>query len=163
MLGGLPPSAPVPDLMQLLAPDEQLIYAPHLHWLNGWGYLAGAWVSGMVALYLGWYWLLLVGAGLVFAYSVPFRTNQIAITSHRLLLRVGRWRLRLNDISPGHINHYQFSQTPFTNIVGSGELILHLNKGKDLVPVTLPYVQKPMVFLEALGTLNGSLRGQIRS
>ncbi len=153
---------PVPDLMPLLAPGEEIIYSPRLHWINGWPFFAGSLLFIALTFYTFNFWFLVGVAVFEVLYNIPLRTNQIAITNYRLLLRVGRWKLRLNDIASDHLNHYQFTQTPFTNMLGTGELVLHLNKGKDLVPVTLPYLQKPMVFLEALGTLNSSLRGHVQ-
>ena len=156
----LPPLSPTPHLSPLLAPEEEIIYTPHLHPLHGIGWFLLALLCLPFARLT--FWALLPAIMFFAIYLIPFRTNQIAITTHRLLFRLGRFKLVVNDIQPDHINHWQFHQNPLTNVLGGGLLILNLNKGHDIIPVRLPMLSHPMRFLEALGTLNPNLRGHIK-
>ncbi|PIZ30756.1 MAG: hypothetical protein COY40_03905 [Alphaproteobacteria bacterium CG_4_10_14_0_8_um_filter_53_9] len=153
----LPPLRPTPHLTPLLAPEEEIIYTAQLHPLHGIGWLAFAVLFfAMMRLHLVF---LLPCAVCVSIYLIPFKTNEVAVTTHRLLLRMGRFRLAYNDIEPDDLNHWQFYQNPITNVLGGGAIILNLDKGAEVIPLRMPHLRHPLKFIEALGTLNPAFRG----
>ena len=148
----LPPLAPVPHLRRLLYPEEQIIYTARLHWLNGWPLLASAVVCGVLGLAV-WGWLALVGVPMLMYYFVPFRTNEIAVTTHRLLLRTGRRTLRMESVEAGQLVDWELVQTPVTNVLNAGAVTLQVREDRDVRNLPLPLLQHPLSFLEALETL----------
>lgn len=155
----LPPLSPTPHLSRLLIPGETILYAPKLHPLYGWPtlllILALFTATLLLASQYGPIWLLgLVPAGLLtFIHSLPFQHFEMAITTHRLLLRYGRFSITLNDIPPEHIDHIQLNQTPLSSLLHAGHLTLNLRKGNTLVPLTFPWLWHPFTTLEALQAL----------
>jgi uncharacterized membrane protein YdbT with pleckstrin-like domain len=162
----LPPLSPTPHLSRLLGPNEAIIYTGKLHpfhglsWLLAGVGLAGLawgcwalWPHGLVGFVLSGLSLLAALACLG-AYLLPFRNTEIAVTTHRLLLRHGRFHIHTDEIDATHIDHYQLHQTPFSALFHYGTFILNLQAGKFIYVLTLREIWHPMTLLEALTTLN---------
>ncbi len=150
--GALPPLAKVPHLRRLLWPGEEVIYTAKLHWLNGWYWLVGlGMVMGLAVLVNAWFGLLVAVFGGL--YGVVFVTNEIAVTSQRLLLRIGTFRLMVMTVEPTELAEWKLVQNPLTSLLRAGEVTLVLRAGREAERLTLPLLAHPMTFLEALETL----------
>ncbi len=151
MPDGLPPLAHVPHLERLLAPDEVIIYTAKLHPLYGFGWL----LAGLLALYGGiWLKPLWLFAVLLFGiYAIPFRNFEMAITTRRLLLRHGFMRLNMEGIMATKLEDWRVQQTLVQSFMHTGHLTLHVQEGKNLREITLPWIWHPITLVEALETL----------
>lgn len=147
----LPPLQPVPHLERLLAPTEELIYTAKLHPLHGWPWLLGA----LVLACLGWWWKpLWLGAGVLFIiYTLALRNFEGAITTHRLLLRHGRFGVQTEGVLGEKIAEWQVSQTLLQRPLRAGTVQLVLKEGNALRPLKLSWLWHPFTFIEALETL----------
>jgi uncharacterized membrane protein YdbT with pleckstrin-like domain len=147
-----------PHLARLLGPAEAFVHVVRLHPLYGWHWVVLAVVLAGLA-YITTAWLLVPAVLFFAAYRLPFITNEMAVTTHRLLLRIGGFTLVLKDIVPEHLDHYRFQQNALQNLLGLATIVLVLRKGGSLVELPLPPIRRPLEFVEALGTLNPHLRG----
>ena len=154
-----PPLQRTPTLTRLLGPGEVIVYTAKLHPLHGWPWLLGAILCALAAWYIT-VWLALPALILLLVYWLPFYTWEAAVTTHRLLLRHGRFKLALDTIDPPHLNHYQLHQNPILHTLHCGHIILNLEAGREHVlhKIHLPYIWHPMSLLEALTTLNPAFR-----
>lgn len=145
-----------PNLMRLLAPGESLLYTARLHPLYGW------WFGVLAALCLGlsyiWPWTLLGTVVFSVLYLVPFYKNEIAVTTHRLLLRVGRFQLVTEDFTSEQILNWHIHQTIVDNILNAGTVLIDVREGTTVRRVVLARVRSPLTFVQALETLNPALR-----
>ncbi|MCP5405578.1 MAG: hypothetical protein H6922_05110 [Pseudomonadaceae bacterium] len=155
----LPPLQPTPNISRLLGPGETVVYTAKLHPLHGWPWLLAA--LAVVALaYATNAYLALLALPLLTVYLLPFRIWEAAVTTHRLLLRHGRFRIALDAIDPDHLDHYQLHQNPFTSLLHCGDVILALRLHRTVTYLPLPSIWHPMSFLEALTTLNPAFRAK---
>jgi uncharacterized membrane protein YdbT with pleckstrin-like domain len=147
----LPPLQPVPHLARLLTPTEEIIYTAKLHPLHGWPWLIGVLLLACV----GWWWKpLWLGAAVVFVlYAQALRNFEGAITTHRLLLRYGRFGVQTEGILADEITAWRVSQTLLQRPLRAGTVQLRLKEGNVLRPLTLSWLWHPFTFIEALETL----------
>lgn len=162
----LPPLYRTPNLSRLLGPGETIIYTCKLHPFHGFSWLLGClFLAGLAGYFfslaeLSFYWRIpaiisLVGSVVcLFIYSLPFRNTEIAVTTHRLLLRYGRFSIHSDEIDASHIDHYQLHQTPISSLFHYGTFILNLRAGKNIYYLKLVDVWHPLTFIQALTTLN---------
>ncbi|NBX85650.1 MAG: hypothetical protein EBQ80_00160, partial [Proteobacteria bacterium] len=151
MRAPLPPLQPVPHLQRLLAPEETIIYTAKLHPLFGWPWLLG----GVLLVGLSLWWGIFLGLGLMvlLVYALPFKTNEIAVTTHRLLLRVGLFQLRTEGIGSVQLEEWQLRQNLLQALLHTGCVTIKVKEGRDLRTVVLNKLWHPMTFVEALETL----------
>ncbi|HEX2859240.1 MAG TPA: PH domain-containing protein [Alphaproteobacteria bacterium] len=155
----LPPLARTKHLSRLLGPDEVIIYTGKLHPFHGIGWWLGFLFLATLAWYLwaAWQWqpyLLVPALICLLIYRLPFHNTEIAVTTHRLLLRYGRFRVHSDEIDGSHIDHYQLHQTPFSSFFHYGTVILNLRAGRDIYYLKLVDIWHPLTLFEALNTLN---------
>lgn len=153
----LPPLQPVPHVARLLAPQEQIIYTAKLHFLHGWPWLLAS-ISFLALAFFIWWGMVFFALPLLIIYSIPFRTNEIAVTTHRLLLRIGRFKLTIEGVTSDRMEEWFVGQTAIQNILRSGDIIIGVKEGKDLRKIYLHQLAHPMSFIEALETLQPQLK-----
>lgn len=158
-----PPLQRTPTLSRLLGPNEVIVYTAKLHPLHGWPWLLAALISYTLA-YAVWFGFTIPAVPFTMIYILPFFTNEIAVTTHRLLLRHGRFHLHLDSIDANHLDHYQMHQNPLQAILHMGHIILNLIAGKEKVlhQIHLNHLWHPITFLEALTTLNPAFYSKAR-
>lgn len=156
MAGPLPPLQPIPNLRRLLAPDETVIYTAKLHPLHGWPWLLAG--LGLIVLSLWWQVLLGVGLLVLLVYAMPFKTNEIAVTTHRLLVRVGVFKLRMEGITGVQLEEWALEQNLLQTLLHTGKVVVKVKEGRDLRDIVLKKIWHPMTFVEALETLQPALR-----
>lgn len=155
---GLPPLQPVPVISRLLAPDEQIIYTARFHPFLGWYWLClGVGCAVLGAVY-GLWPLWGVSAICCWLWGIPFFVNEMAVTNLRLLLRVGKFKLRMEAISATQLETWRVRQTLLTNLLHCGTVVLVVREGRDMRHIVLPWVWHPVTFIEALETLQPELR-----
>jgi len=170
----LPPLSLTPHLSRLLGPNEAIIYTGKLHPFHGLSWLLsslGLTASAIlliIAIHPSPIWWVLIGPMLLgamaclVAYLLPFRNTEIAVTTHRLLLRHGRFSIHTDEIDASHIDHYQLHQTPLSVFFHYGTFILNLQAGKFIYYLTLTEVWHPTTLLEALTTLNPTFQNTLK-
>ena len=154
----LPPLHRVPALERLLAPGEQIVYTPVFHPLRGWQWLLPA---GICLLLSRWWPAFILPTVILFLiWAIPFFTNQLAITTERLLLRTGCFRLVLEMVDNGEIAGWAIHQNLITSLLRCGTVVVDVvEEGESNVRhIRLPWVWHPMSFIEALETLQTDLR-----
>jgi|GEM_PF-6973666 len=152
----LPPLRRVPALRRLLAPGEAIVYTALFYPLRGW-----YWLLPCALCLIGsrWWTPLMLPTVLFFVFwVVPFFTNQVAVTTERLLMRVGGFRLRLEMIDNGDIESWRLEQNVLTSLLRCGTVVISVNDVGTLRHVRLTWLWHPMSFLEALETLQVDLR-----
>lgn len=147
----LPPLQPMPNLERLLAPGEEIIYTVRLHPLHGFKWAFSALVFLTLAYW--WIWFLPLGLILTFIYFMPFRTNEIAVTTQRLLIRKGRFRLRLEGVMAKSVEDWRLIQSVAESLLHCGDVEVTVIENRDLRRIWLPTLWHPMTFIEALETL----------
>lgn len=157
-----PPLQRTPNLSRLFGPGEVVVYTAKLHPLHGWPYGLAALIAGWAAWML-WWPLALPALLLAIVYFLPFIHWECAVTTNRLLVRHGRFKIALDAIDPDKLDHCQLHQNTFTSLLHCGTVILNLNAGREHVlhKLALPFLWHPMSFLEALTTLNPQFRAKL--
>ena len=147
----LPPLASVPHLERLLAPNEEIIYTAKLHPLHGWPWLLAAVLFGGA----GWWWqpLWLSAIVLLFIYSLALRNFAGAVTTHRLLLRYGRFGVQTEGILGEKLAEWRVAQSLLQRLLHAGTVQLVVKESNTLRPLTLLWLWHPLTFIEALETL----------
>lgn len=159
MMKVMPHSHSAPTLGRLLAPEERIIYTSRLHPFHGIGWLLAAVATAALAVWV-WPWFGLAAFAFLGAYALPFFNHEVAVTTHRLLIRHGRFSVHVDSIDPGHLDHYQFHQHTIGSLFHYGHIVLNLQAGRHhMRELPLPHVWHPMTFLEAVTTLNPTFRG----
>ncbi|MCA3243928.1 MAG: PH domain-containing protein [Alphaproteobacteria bacterium] len=154
---GLPPLAPVPHLVRLLAPDEAVIYTAKLHPLHGWPWLLAVLLLAVAGWWLKPLWL--ASAALLVLYGLAFQNFEAAVTTRRLLLRQGRFGVSTEGILGEKIAEWQVIQRLVQRPLRAGTVRLVLKEGNTLRPLTLLWLWHPFSFIEALETLQMPPRG----
>lgn len=147
----LPPLQPVPHLRRLLVPGEEILYTAKFHPLRGWWLL----FPGM-ALVVASHWvvpLLAFGLLTLWVWALPFKTNEVAVTNKRLLVRLGWWHLKLEAIDRSQIEAWALDHNVVASWLHCGDVSIGLKDGTDVRVLELPWLWHPMTFLEALETL----------
>jgi uncharacterized membrane protein YdbT with pleckstrin-like domain len=146
-----PPLQPTPHLTRLLLPEEHIIYTAKLHPLAGWHWVLG----GLLLLVLGiWLKPLWLGAAVfLLVYYVPRKNFEMAVTTHRLLLRRGRWHVQLEAIMGENIANWQVLQSLPQRMGHAGTVTLHVHEGKSIRTLDLHWLWHPLTLIEALETL----------
>jgi hypothetical protein len=157
MANGLPPLAPVPHLVRLLAPDEVIIYTAKLHPLHGWPWLLAALLVAVAGWWLKPLWL--VSLVLVGIYGLALQNFECAVTTRRLLLRQGRFGVSTEGILGEKIAEWHVTQRLVQQPLRAGMVLLMLKEGNALRPLTLLWLWHPFSFIEALETLQMPPRG----
>lgn len=155
----LPPLQRVPTLERLLVPGEAIIYTGKLHPFYGWPFALLALLCGTGAYWLPWLMLGVLAFGTL--YLVPLRKNEIAVTSQRLLLRTGRFKLVTETLTGEQLLNWRIAQSAVDNIFHTGTVMLSVKDPDGTRPVVLTQLWHPVSFIEALETLQPHLRGQL--
>lgn len=148
---GLPPLRNTPHLDRLLWPGEEVIYTPGVHLLEGWPWLLGTLFFFVLLKLTPWFAVGVAVCGIVWV--VPFMTNELAVTTHRFLYRIGRDRLTVGDVEPYKLVGMELDQNPLTNLLNTGKVRINVRSGNAVEGVVLPYVRHPYTLMEALETL----------
>lgn len=157
----LPPLQPVPTLERLLAPGEVILYTAKLHPLYG----APLALLALACALAAW-WQPVAALGSLFfltLYLVPLRKNEIAVTSKRLLLRIGRFKLLTETVSGDQLINWRVAQSAVDNLLHVGTVQLTFSELGQTRQLVLTHLWHPVSFIEALETLQPHLRGQIAS
>ncbi|MBI1308494.1 MAG: PH domain-containing protein [Proteobacteria bacterium] len=156
--GPLPPLQKVPTIERLLAPGERVIYTAKLHPLFGW-YWA---VAGFLLMGLGYFWapLALLGLPPLGVYWLAFRNNEVAVTTHRLLVRRGVGKIYLEAVLAEHIDDWRLKQSLLGQLLHMGTVSVGVHDASDTRALVFTYMWHPLSFLEALETLQSRLYEQ---
>lgn len=156
--GPLPPLQRVPTLERLLVPGEAIIYTGKLHPFYGWPLGLLTLLCGALAYW--WPWMLTGVIVFGVLYLAPLRKNEIAVTSHRLLLRIGRFKLVTETIEGDQLVNWRIAQSAVDNVFHTGTVLLNFSELGVTRKLVLNYLWHPVSFIEALETLQPHLRGQ---
>lgn len=156
MVGTLPPLQRVPNLRRLLAPGEALVYTAKIHPMFGWPF-------GLVALgflLLSYWWPVALLGTVIFSilHLEPLRRNEIAVTSERLLLRVGHFRLLTEAFDGKQLQGWHLHQSILDNALHTGTMVVTARVGEESRDIILRWLWHPLTFVEALETLQPNLR-----
>jgi hypothetical protein len=152
----LPPTQRVPTLRRLLVPGEAIIYTAKFYPLRGWPWLLG---GGLLLLASEWWPLLLAPSiALIIWWIMPFRTNQVAVTSQRLLLRLGTARLQLEAIDGKRISSWVVTQSVLEAAAHCGTVTITVDEDGSKRLIQLTWLWHPLTFVEALETLEQGWR-----
>jgi uncharacterized membrane protein YdbT with pleckstrin-like domain len=136
------------QLRRLLTPEEVLVYTVRFHYLRGWGVLLAALAcfgaSYVYPVAMGPFLLLL---GL---WYLPLKTNEIAVTNDRLLMRTGWLKLRLEAIEDEKLIRWELNQGLVGSLVNAGTVTLIVREVASTRELVVPWVAQPVTFLEAL-------------
>lgn len=152
-----PPLQATPHLSRLLLPDEAIIYTAKLHPLYGWPFLLAAILLAVLGWWLKPLWFLALIA--VWVYSLPFQNFEMAITTQRILLRQGRFRIGLAAFEGRQLKEWVVHQSLLQSLFHKGTVILHLvdptltDKNRTLRVLELNGIWHPLTLIEALETL----------
>ncbi len=141
----------MPHLRRLLVPEEEAIYTMKLHPLHGWPWLVGAVLVAIV----GWWWkpLWVLATGLFVLYTLALQNFEGVVTTHRLLLRYGRFGVSTEGILGEKLASWQVEQTLLQRVLHAGSLRLIVKEGGTLRPLVIRWLWHPFTFIEALETL----------
>ncbi len=144
----LPPLEPIPNLKRLLTPEETLLYTVRFHPLRGWPFL----LSAALSLGLSYLFPPAILLTVVFAvlWYIPLSSNEIAVTSDRLLLRIGRFQLQMEAFDDASLLRWRVEQNALDVLLHTGRVVLRIREATSVREVTLNWVWHPMTFLEAL-------------
>lgn len=157
----MPPLYPTPNLSRLLGPEERIIHTAKLHPFHGFPWLLAAFACVALA-YAVWPWFALAALVPAVIYWLPFHNHEVAVTTHRVLVRHGRFSVHTDAIEPEHLDHYQFHQHTIPGLFHCGNIVLNLQAGRHhMRELPLPHMWHPMTFLEAVTTLSPKFRGKI--
>lgn len=141
----------LPVVTFLLQPDERITHIAKPHLLSGFRWFAAAAITATAALYVPYLWPLTVI--LLAFYALPFMRTEIAVTTHRLLVRQGRFHLETEEIMPHYLEDWHLDQTVFTTLMHCGTVRLTIRKGKEVRYLHIPAIAHPIKFLRALEDL----------
>lgn len=152
-----PPLQAVPNLERLLLPDEGIIYTAKLHPFYGWPFLLAA----IVLAVLGWWvkplWFLALIAAWV--YHLPFQNFEMAVTTQRILVRQGRFKIGLAAYHGNQLKEWVVHQTLLQSVLHMGSVLLKLTdmaspeKNRTTMVLELNGIWHPLTLIEALETL----------
>jgi uncharacterized membrane protein YdbT with pleckstrin-like domain len=125
-----------------LGGGERLIAKAHFHWL----YTVKAWLALIV---LG---ILLIGIWIFATMMIRRATTEIAVTSHRFVVKSGLFNLRTNEIALQNIEGVQLEQSFLGQIFGYGHLRI---EGTGVDAVVIPDIADPVTFRAAIETAKG--------
>ncbi|HVY84482.1 MAG TPA: PH domain-containing protein [Caulobacterales bacterium] len=126
-------------LERSMGSGERVIARAHFHW---W-YDFKAWAALVL---LG---LVLVGIYIFLAMMIRKWTTEIAVTSHRFVMKTGFFTLRTSEISLQNIEGVQLTQTVWGRILGYGHLRI---EGTGVDAVQIPDIADPITFRGAIET-----------
>lgn len=144
-------TTPLPVVNFLLQPDERITHTARPHFFSGFGWLAGAGAVAAIALYIPYIWPAAVL--LLAVYALPFARTEIAVTTHRLLVRQGRFHLETEEIMPHYLEDWHLDQNILTTQVHCGTVTLTIRKGKEVRHLRIASLAHPIRFLRALEDL----------
>jgi hypothetical protein len=154
------PLSRTPNLNRLLGPGEEIIYTAKLHPFHGLYWLFGALLFAALA-WVATLWFALPALGLAVIYALPFINHEVAVTTHRVLLRHGRFVVHTDCVDADHLDHYQLYQHTLGSVFHFGTVILNLWAGRrEVRKLPLYTLWHPMTFLEAVTTLNPGFRAK---
>lgn len=142
----------LPVVTFLLQPDERVAHIARPHLFNGVVWLLATVASAAMAATL-WPILWPLSVVLLAVYILPFTRTEIAITTHRLLVRQGRFKLTTEEIMPHYLEDWHLDQNVLTTLLHCGSVILTIRKGKEVRQLRIPHVAHPIRFLRALENL----------
>lgn len=123
-----------------LGEGETVVAKAHYHWI----YLLLAWLAFFP---LG---LILIGFWIWGMMLVHYFTTEIAVTTHRFILKTGWIRRDTQEIALNNIEGVQVHQSVWGRIFGFGELVVH-GTGVDAVKLP-PMISDPVGFRRAIET-----------
>lgn len=122
-----------------LGQGETIVGRAHFHW---W-YTFKAWLALLV---LG---IVLVGIWIFFSMMIRKWTTEIAVTSHRFVIKTGLFRLDTNEIALHNIEGVRVHQNLWGRILGYGKLRI---EGTGVDAIEIPDIAKPIDFRRAIET-----------
>lgn len=127
-----------------LGEGETIVAKAHFHW---W-YTFKAWAALIV---LG---ILIVGIWMFFAMMIRKWTTEIAVTTHRFVIKTGLFSLDTNEIALQNIEGVRVTQNLWGRILNYGHLRI---EGTGIDAVELPSIADPVAFRAAIETAKGRL------
>lgn len=122
-----------------LGQGEVVVDKAHFHW---W-YTFKAWLALIV---LG---IVLVGIWMFFSMMIRKWTTEIAVTSHRFVIKTGLFRLDTNEIALHNIEGVRVHQNLWGRILGYGTLRI---EGTGVDAIEIPSIARPVDFRRAIET-----------
>ena len=122
-----------------LGHGEAIVDKAHFHW---W-YSFKAW---MALLFLFW---CLAGIWIFFSMMIRKWTTEIAVTSHRIVIKTGLFRLDTNEIALHNIEGVRVHQNLWGRMLGYGRLKI---EGTGVDAVEIPEIARPVEFRRAIET-----------
>ena len=153
----IPPLQATPNLERLLVPNEEIIYTAKLHPLYGWSILLAA----LVLAILGWWMKPLWFVALIAAwvYHLPFQNFEMAVTTQRILIRQGRFKIGMAAYQGADLREWVVHQTLLQSVLHMGSVLLKLTdpaspeKNRTTHVLELNGIWHPLTLIEALETL----------
>lgn len=122
-----------------LGQGEVIVAKAHFHW---W-YAFKAWLALIV---LG---IVLVGIWMFFSMMIRKWTTEIAVTSHRFVIKTGLFRLDTNEIALHNIEGVRVHQNLWGRMLGYGKLRI---EGTGVDAIEIPDIANPIDFRRAIET-----------
>lgn len=122
-----------------LGVGETVVAKAHFHW---W-YSFKAWLA---LIFLG---IFLVGIWMFFSMMIRKWTTEIAVTSHRFVIKTGLFSLQTNEIALPNIEGVRVEQTFWGRILGFGHLRI---EGTGVDAIEIPNIANPVEFRRAIET-----------
>ncbi|HEX2859955.1 MAG TPA: hypothetical protein VHP58_07170 [Alphaproteobacteria bacterium] len=142
----------VPNIRRILAEGEEITYIGHRHPLYGWEWALAAFACG-AAVMVHWYFV--VPAVLCFAiYLLPFYLFEAAVTTHRFIVRKGRFHVATEEILPIHLDHWDIGQNILLHMLGGGHVTLFLRYGMASRTTHLKWMCHPLDLVGAIEKLS---------
>ena len=126
-------------LERSLGAGEVVVARAHFHWWYGFK----AWAALILL-----FWCL-IGIWIFAAMMLRAYTTEIAVTSHRFVLKTGLFNIHSEEISLHNIEGLQFAQTFWGRLLGYGRLRV---EGTGLDAITIPDIADPIAFRAAIET-----------
>ncbi len=134
---------------QSLATNEQLVYRAHFHWFYrfaAWGLLIASAVGGFIVFaqnYPLWVGGALIACGLLIflAIMLPIWSQQIAVTSQRLIHRRGLVRRSTEELQLSAVEEVRLEQGLLGRLLGFGRIVV---SGTGIEDVRLPALAEPV-------------------
>ena len=140
-----------PCLQRLLVPNETLLYTVRFHYLRGWWML----VLALGCFAASYQWPLALGPFMMFLvlWYIPLKTNEVAVTNDRLLLRTGWLKLKLEVIEDQSVIRWELNQNVLGSLFDCGTVTIRVRETASTREIVLRWISHPVVFLEALQAL----------
>ena len=122
-----------------LGSGETIVARAHFHW----------WYTFKAVLALVFLGIVLIGIWIFFVMMIRRWTTEIAVTTHRFVVKTGLFSLSTNEIALQNIEGVRVTQTPWGRLLGYGHLRI---EGTGVDAITIPEIANPIAFRSAIET-----------